>query len=77
MGSYQKAASTPAENEVGFEDPNNAARPSYRLTPSTPAPGIRDAFDCRDIAVDFEADARPQPEGDRCDLGADEYRSGQ
>jgi hypothetical protein len=76
LGSYRQAAAAPDENAVGFENPNNMANPSYRLTAAAAVGTIRDVVECAD-AFDFEGDARPQPTGGLCDFGADEYRVGQ
>jgi hypothetical protein len=76
QGSYRQAAAT-GENAVGFDNPNDAANPSFRLTDASPPGTIRDAFDCTD--VDFEGDPRPTPAasmGGKCDYGADEYQPG-
>lgn len=73
-GTY-KSDAPPGDNRLFFENPAGA-NPSYRLTEMSPVITIRDSIDCRD-QVDFEGDARPQPDNSKCDFGADEYRKGQ
>lgn len=79
MGSYQQAAATIDENAVLFERPNDPANPIFRLTSGSP-PEVKDhavtGYSCKDL-IDFDGDARPQPSGGLCDMGADEYRPGQ
>lgn len=79
MGSYQQAAASIDENAVMFERPNDPANPSYRLTAASPTE-VRDhavtGYSCKDL-IDFDGDARPQPSGGVCDMGADEFRAGQ
>jgi hypothetical protein len=74
QGSFVQAGGV-AENAVGFEAPNDATSPSYRLTAGAPLGTIRDGFDC--TGIDFDGDLRPAPSGGKCDFGADEYRAGQ
>jgi hypothetical protein len=76
VGSFKQAAGSPDGNAPAFQNPNNGANLSFRLTAQSPVGIIRDGIACSGL-VDFEGDPRPAPAGGKCDFGADEFRDGQ